>query len=408
MAKARTPDSIRQFVEQQKTLPVENLGENQAFPYVSYWYRAVACILLSGQVQAKSDGAPNMTDVNRVGKEANFNQYLTERIGKLLIAMDVVQHDRPNQFKPGPNLTTFWDKDPTRFPVIIREGVLRLAHYQRNQRFWYSKGDKESYLIEFLTLFFSTFQGLALVESEVGQVFHAFSLLPEVDLIQAGQTLGLALDEVKLAEWRRWLDPKGQKALITALNMDEWAYGAHAKKSDWYFASPLGLAMLELGPRLPTPELATELRVQSDLSVFAGAGLAWEQLVTLFRYSTIKRIDQVFEFRLDRKRIASSSASSQPGKELRDVFPDVVALPSTVADLLGTKPRAGGKLGIRWCSALIKPENAETLAAIHDHPRLKGYLEPGAPPSYLLLKSRSDPHNFILRCRDLGFEVTSM
>ena len=34
-----------------------------------------------------------------------------------------------------------------------------------------------------------------------------------------------------------------------------------------------------------------------------------------------------------------------------------------------------------------------------------GYLEPGAPPGYLLLKSRSDPDNFVRRCRDLGFEV---
>ena len=56
----------------------------------------------------------------------------------------------------------------------------------------------------------------------------------------------------------------------------------------------------------------------------------------------------------------------------------------------------------------IKPESPEALAAIREHPRLKGYLEPGAPPGYLLLKSRSDPDNFVLRCRDLGFEETSL
>jgi hypothetical protein len=63
-------------------------------PYGSYWYRAVACILLSGRVQAKQDGTPNMTDVKRVGMEANFNQYLTERIGKFLVATGVIQFDR--------------------------------------------------------------------------------------------------------------------------------------------------------------------------------------------------------------------------------------------------------------------------------------------------------------------------
>jgi hypothetical protein len=60
---------------------------------------------------------------------------------------------------------------------------------------------------------------------------------------------------------------------------------------------------------------------------------------------------------------------------------------------------------LRWCSALVKPESAEVLAAIREHPKLKGYLEPGAPPGYLLIKSRSDPSNFVRRCQDLGFQV---
>ena len=50
-------------------------------PYGSYWYRAVACILLSGRIQAKVNGDPNMTDVNRLGKEASFNPYFIERVG---------------------------------------------------------------------------------------------------------------------------------------------------------------------------------------------------------------------------------------------------------------------------------------------------------------------------------------
>jgi hypothetical protein len=35
-------------------------------------------------------------------------------------------------------------------------------------------------------------------------------------------------------------------------------------------------------------------------------------------------------------------------------------------------------------------------------------LEPGAPPGYLLLKSRSNPDNFVRRCQDLGFDVHTM
>jgi len=63
---------------------------------------------------------------------------------------------------------------------------------------------------------------------------------------------------------------------------------------------------------------------------------------------------------------------------------------------------------IRWCSALVKPESAAVLAAICEHPQLKGYLEPGAPPGYLLIKSRSNPDNFVRRCQDLGFAVHTL
>ena len=90
---------------------------------------------------------------------------------------------------------------------------------------------------------------------------------------------------------------------------------------------------------------------------------------------------------------------------MRAVLRELAPLPATVEDVLATKSKAGGKIGIRGCSALLKPENAETLKAIREHPRLKGYLEPGAPPGYLMLKSRSNPDNFLLRCEDLGFEL---
>jgi hypothetical protein len=65
-------------------------------------------------------------------------------------------------------------------------------------------------------------------------------------------------------------------------------------------------------------------------------------------------------------------------------------------------------IGIRWCSALVKPQEPETLTAIREHPKLKGYLEAGAPPGYLWIKSTSNPGNFVQRCQALGFEVRSL
>ena len=120
--KTRLPESLRRFVERQTTVPVADLWkrdpEDRRSPYGSYWYRAVACMLLSGRVQPKADGDPNMTDVNRVGKEANFNQYLTERIGKLLVAAGAVRVDHRGKYEAGPNLAAIWEHDVGRLPAI--------------------------------------------------------------------------------------------------------------------------------------------------------------------------------------------------------------------------------------------------------------------------------------------------
>jgi hypothetical protein len=412
LGKKRVPESLRRFVERQTTVPVTDVWKSdpkeQRSPYGSYWYRAVACMLLSGRVQPKADGAPNMTDVNRLGKEANFNQYLIERVGQFLVAMGVIRGDRRGKYEAGSNLAAFWDHDVERLRTITRQAVLCLVRHQTGSPSWRPEAVEDSYLIEFLSLFFASFRGLALVESQVGQVFHDFSLLPADDLIQAAQGLGLVTDAVDVAGWRQWLDAKGQKALVAALYTTEWAYYSEHEETGWYFAGPIGLAMLGLEPPPPAPELATVFKALPNLSVFAGAGLAWEKLLPLFSYGTIKRIDQVYEFRLDRKRLAESSSTRSPGEALREVLRELEPLPPSVADLLATKSKVGGKVGIRWCSALVKPESDEVLTAIRQHPKLKGYLEPGAPPGYLLIKSRSDPANFIQRCQDLGFKVETL
>jgi hypothetical protein len=412
MSKSRLPESLRQFVERQTTMPVADLWngdrKEERSPCGSYLYRAVTGILLSGRVPAKNDGAPNMTDVNRIGKEANFNQYLTERIGRFLVAADVIRFDRQKQYEPGPNLDAFWDHDAARLPAITRRAVLRLVGYQTGHALWNPRDPEDWHLIEFLSLFFACFQERALIESRVEQILLDFALLPRDDLIQAARGLGLTLDDAAVAGWERRLNDRGQKALVAALYTAEWAYYAEHKKTGWWFASSTGLAMLGLGPALPRPGLATVFQAQPDLSVFAGAGLGWRTLVPLFRHATIRRIDQVYEFRLDRKRLAGSPTNTAPGEELREALRVLEPLPSSVADLLGTKSKVGGKVSIRWCSALVKAESPEVLAAIREHPQLKGYLEPGAPPGYLLLKSRSNPDNFIRRCQDLGFAVDTL
>ncbi len=201
------------------------------------------------------------------------------------------------------------------------------------------------------------------------------------------------------------MDERGCLALLTALYEAEWAYRDEHKNDHWFFASSLGLGMLGLQAAPKAPELSKLFKAQPDLSVFAGAGLRHDQLMPFFRYCVIKRIDHVFEFRLDRRRLADAPVKPNPTDQLRGALKELEPLPSTITSLLGTKSKVGGVLGVRFCSALLKPENAEVLEAIRAHPRLKGYLEPGAPPGYLLIKSRSDPANFLQRCRELGFEL---
>ena len=85
--------------------------------------------------------------------------------------MGVIQFDRQNRYDAGPNLAAFWDHDEARLPAITRQAVLRLVGYQTGHPFWHPKAPEDSCLIEFLSLFFTCFRGLALVESEVGQIF---------------------------------------------------------------------------------------------------------------------------------------------------------------------------------------------------------------------------------------------
>ena len=71
------PEPIREFVARQVTLPLAELfpdadAANGISMYSQYWFRAVLAMLLSGRVSPRNDGRPNLTDTERVCKEANF------------------------------------------------------------------------------------------------------------------------------------------------------------------------------------------------------------------------------------------------------------------------------------------------------------------------------------------------
>jgi hypothetical protein len=129
-------------------------------PYGSDWYRAVACILLSGRVRATNDGTPDMTEVKRVTKEANFNQYLTERVGTFLVAADVIRFNRQNRYEVGPNLAAFWARVDAKLPEVARHAVARLAGHQTGRPLWMTEADEDWGLSELVSLLFTCFRGL--------------------------------------------------------------------------------------------------------------------------------------------------------------------------------------------------------------------------------------------------------
>jgi hypothetical protein len=321
-------------------------------------------MLLAGRVQAKDDGLPNRTDINRVCKEANFNQYLFERVAHFLVKARVIERKRwQRQYERGAHYNGFWDHAVKQLQTVTRAAVLDLVQEYTGHRVYRPTFAMYSGLIEFLTLFFRCFDGRALPEDQVGLVMFAFSRLPPEELSRAARALKLEANGYERATWHLWLDEKGQKALLSALYTAEWGYAAEHPKKIWFFPSPIGLAMLGLGPVPQATHLPTDLEVRPDLSVYAGAGLPLEQLVPLFRHCRIKRIAQVLEFRLEPRRLAEASAASPAGEELRGVFKGVGPLPSTVAELLKTKSDLGGVLKIRGCSALVQPPNPEALEA---------------------------------------------
>jgi hypothetical protein len=404
------PGSIRGFVERQATLPLEGLFENAVtplYPYCEYWRRAVAAMLLSGRIAAKDDGFPNMTDVNRICKEANFDQYLFEATGKFLVMAKIIRRSgQRSRYEPAKFGDAFWNHQLQPLQETARQAFLELVQHFTPSRVGRPTRAVSSMLDVLVALFAAAFADLAIPWDQAGSVFLEFSKLPAPDLIDLGKQLGFKKRRSDRVGWDRWLDEPGQKALLSALSVSSWAYSTDHKKQTWIYLNDTARIILGLAtpPELPVP--VVDFKVLPNLCVLAGADLPPEKLVPLFRHCKIKRIDRVFELQLDKRQLTETTPQEPSVWNLREVLEESGPLPATADSLLRHRPLGGGEIRIRGCSAIVQPESAEVLDAIRQHSRLKGYLEAGAPKGYLLIKQQSNPGNFIQRCQELGFKVT--
>ena len=403
MMKMNLPESILQFVNRQETIPM--LPADRTYPYSDYVWKVTACILLSGKIKPKSgDGLPNLTDTNRVCKEANFDQYYLLRMASFLLASEVIENHL-DSYKKGKQFHAFWGDNLVKLQTVVRQGLLTLVQRYTPFHSWRPTFSLHSGLIEFLILFFTSFEERALRYDKIGELFLAFSVLPEKELIALAKNLAIPYTDLSVYQWKHWLDPKGQEALIRSLFDAGWAYVDQQQEIDWFFLSRTGRAILGIDSAPPRPLKAEDFRVLPNLCVFAGADLPVEKLIPLFRYCRIKRTDRIFEFQLDRKAMNEMSSRTSPGRELLNLLKELEPLPSGIRSLLEEKPEIEGILRIQACSAIVKPENPAMLSKIRNHNKLKGYIDPGGPPGYLLVKSTSNPANFIKRCQEYGFEL---
>lgn len=110
--KAQLPAAVARFVEQQETMPVDQLFAEPLpprVPYAEYWRRAVACMLLSGRVRSKAGGNPNRTDFLSICKEANFDQYLFDNVAGFLVGAHIVAptYYESRHYEPGKELDAY-------------------------------------------------------------------------------------------------------------------------------------------------------------------------------------------------------------------------------------------------------------------------------------------------------------
>lgn len=407
---AEAPDSIREFVANWKTVPLEKLWpdavRNQAESlYSQDWYRAVAAVALSGRVAPTNEGRPNKTDGLRLCKEANFNPSWLDELAWFLVQARIIQADR-RQYREGAAFAAFDQLDFSSLQVAVQNGVVRMIQEQTGNQVRRPTPAHSARLIEFLTLFAGAFPGVAVLESDLKDLWRGMSKLPRQDLILWGTQFGLPLKSNEVSSWCDWLDQKGEAALRGALYSSRWAYGTSYKNGIWFGMSFDAQSLLGLIDPLPNQSLTHQLEVDEQGHVLAGAGLPIRTLARLCCLCRVTKIRAVLEFQIDKKRLAQLPVSESPGEELRELLREAGPLSSQVERILGVAAPRGGRVQFAQCSGVVIPESDQVARAIRQHPKLKGYIAPNAPPGLLLIKPQSDPGNFITRCRELGFEVS--
>jgi hypothetical protein len=396
--KSTMPDSLRRWVASQATAAPP--AREAVFPFSEFWWKAVACVLLSGRVKPKWEKkAANLTDVHRFCKEANFNPYYFQNAAEVLVAGEVVSAKFNAAYEPGKRFKDFWSRDLARIQAVAHHalvsmtGVLTPSYGARHTRYFDDA-------VGLLRSFFTALEGKALPAKQMGKALLGFSALPEQDLAS------FTGEKPCVSKWKSWLDDPGQTALINALYIANWAYETTLDKQDWFCLTPTGRIMLGLETAPPAPPEVKEFKVLPDRSVLAGIDLEPETLAVLFRHCKTKHIDQVIQFRVDKTALQEMPSATDPARELLRVLEPCAPLPATVLDVLGERaPAGGGVIFYRPCRGLVKVGNPELLSAIRAHPRLKGYLDREAPPGYLVIKEGADAYNFLRRCAEHGFEV---
>ncbi len=402
------PAEVTQFVKRQKTQAFEIAGEPE-FPYSDYYWRVVTCILLSGRVSPKQPNCyPNMIDGNRISKQANFNQYLLEWVGKLLVRSGIVYSGLSclGRYDKGPHFDAFWELDLDGLRSAMGMGFVELFDSCRGHHRKPHEKPGESDLVSLLTLFFAQFPGQALRKNLLGRMLLDFSRLPTPALCCLAQKHGIDERVIHANRWPEWFDKRGREAIAGAISFIGWASPTDEDQK-WLSLNSTGRIMLGLAECPARPELSTSFEILADGTVLAGTGVSSERLLPLFRHCRLVNLDDICEFKVDRKSLQQVAVKTSAEQELAEVFSELGTLPLSVAELLADRQasRIGGKLKFKVCSGIIKPADAATVKAIRAHPRLKGYLDSGSPPGYLLIKSESSLNNFLRRCRELGFEL---
>ena len=288
---------------------------------------------------------------------------------------------------------------------ITRSAFLAFVRDYTGYQLWRPTLAYSSGLAEFAAIFFHSLDGLAVREDQISEAFVTFSKLPEKDLTAAMGVLGIEEADALGCGWEPWFDKKGQTAMLQALYAAGWAFCTEHGKEIWVSLSDTGRMMLGLASPPPKPPPILDFKALPNRTILAGSDRPIDGLVPLFRFLKISRIDRVFEFEVDRKRLKEAPSRGPGLDELRTVLGDLAPLPDAIDRLLGITPSTGGHVSVRLCSALITARDPDVLTAIQEHRKLKGYIESGSPPGYLLVKSTSSAHNFVKRCFELGFKV---